>query len=156
MAAQNTSKHKRGPYLPYLTNPLHHEVPRSTHKFWSRELREGNIGEKRDESCCPDFTTSSQNRESDFHSGDAGCSYIGTENFVEGRENETLIITEEGTSIVDEQPYCINFPEEFDNSAENAEAYQNPIFNSAPNNIIGWSVLLLVLITPATSLLSCR
>ena len=63
----------------------------------------------------------SQNRESDFHGDDAGCNYIGTENFVEpqheGRE-------EEGTSIVDEQAYYINFPEEFDNSAANAEAYR--------------------------------
>ena len=131
MAAWSTyasSKRKRGPYLSCLTNPLHHEVPRVTHKFCSREVREGNIGEKRDESCSQEFTTSSQNRESDFHSDDAGCSYIGTENFVapqhEGRKNETLIMIEEGTSIVDEQAYCINFPEAFDNGAENAEAYK--------------------------------
>ena len=126
MAAQNTSKRKRGPYLSYLTNPLHHEVPRSTRKFWSRELCEGNIGEKRDESCSPEFTMSSQNRESDFHSDYASCSYIDTKNFVptEGKENETITMIEDGTSFVDEQTYCINFPEEFNNSAENAEAYR--------------------------------
>lgn len=37
-----------------------------------------------------------------------------------------LILTEEGTSIVDEQACCINLQEEFDNSAENAEAYRQP------------------------------
>ena len=43
---------------------------------------------------------------------------------VEGSKNEMLIMIEEGTSIVDEQAYCISFPEEFDDSAENAEAYR--------------------------------
>ena len=36
MAAQDTTKRKRGPYLSYLTNPLHHEVPRSTRKLEKR------------------------------------------------------------------------------------------------------------------------
>ena len=35
-----------------------------------------------------------------------------------------LIMIEEGTSVVDDRAYCINFPEEFDNRAHNADAYR--------------------------------
>lgn len=124
MAAKNTSKgvkRKRGPYLSYLANPLQHEVPRSTLRFWSRELCEGNIEENRDESCSLEFTTSSQNMYM-VSSGDADSNNTDAESIEEGRENETLVVDEEGTKILDEQADCINSPEESDNSAENAEA----------------------------------
>ena len=127
MAAENTSKgvkRKRGPYLSYLANPLQHEVPRSTLRFWSRELCEENIEENRDESCSLEFTTSSQNMYM-VSSGDADSNNTDAESIEEGRENETLVVDEEGTKILDEQADCINSPEESDNSAENAEAKGN-------------------------------
>ena len=58
-------------------------------------------------------------------SGDADSNNTDAESIEEGRENETLVVDEEGTKILDEQADCINSPEESDNSAENAEAKGN-------------------------------